>query len=333
MSKCDNIWRLSINLTLLFCVLLLIMPLTIIPCASEPTQSYTFEIDMEIEKTAHVGPGDSGVVTFNGTVEVECTQPTIVVVELSTEDTWSTSTVDPTTMYFRRTGKQEFTIQVTVPHGECCEKTGNFQLNYNSRLYGSGGASMSGWISGLINIAQFYDLSLSSAKPAIETTPGSTNQLDLTIKNTGNGNDTFSISIVDNDKFSTKVSSTLIDICMDENVTVPITINIPSSQNIIGEHEINAQVISINGQKQGMPPKNYSFEISIKESIETSEPDINGPEFDNEENNDDGNVAEEKRPLEEFTFSMDSPYFVIGSLLIIIIIIIILLLIRIRVKN
>ena len=189
----------------------------------------------ETIKTAHVGPDDSGEVTFNGTVSVILNPATRVVVSLNAEDTWGSAVVSPNSILFEENGEKPFGVTVRARPGEPCINTGTVTVTGRWAMYpGSlaGPADPPEGVSGTIYIAQYYDFSLYSEEPLVKCNPGVDVYLDLIINNKGNGEDTFILMIegIPSDwriNFPTRHSVTIPPF---EKVNKTLFLNIPSDE-------------------------------------------------------------------------------------------------------
>ena len=75
-----------LNLGIVVIIILFSIPiisLSTINIHGSSTATYSISMGFEENKTAHPNSGEPGIVIFNGSIEVECSQPTLVIVELS----------------------------------------------------------------------------------------------------------------------------------------------------------------------------------------------------------------------------------------------------------
>ena len=158
---------------------------------------------LDDNKTAHVGPGETCVVTFSGLVTVDCNPATRVAVSLSAEDTWGSAVVEPSTLMFNNDGEQPFGVSVQASPRESCETVGTVRVTGTWHLYpGSlgGKAEPTDGAGGTIYIAQFYRFSVSFPNSALrETVAGQEVTYNICISNDGNGMDSYTIRITNLD--------------------------------------------------------------------------------------------------------------------------------------
>jgi hypothetical protein len=228
----------------------------------------------ESNKTAHVAPGDTGVVTFSGIVTVTCNPLTRVVVSLAAEDTWGSAEVDPSSILFSSSGEQPFGVSVRARERESTKNTGIVTVIGRWTMYpGSltGPAQPQEGVQGRINIAQFFKFTTKSPKAFIETKPGENVDFQLIICNTGNGMDEFSVTVLNSDDLSNqgfKISLSESQISIPENPaegTINISVDISSSVSVIGYHKLEVEVKSLNSDESGDGPVVQNFVIKIPE--------------------------------------------------------------------
>ncbi len=229
---------------------------------------------LEANQTAHVGPGEDGIVEFNGIVSVTCDSNPLTHVEvtLTVVDTWGSSKVVPSKTTFFQSSEESFIVQVAVPVGESCDERGIIKVYGKWIVYpsgASGSAEPEEGLIGQIDIAQFFRFTLSVPQKYCETRPGFDVDFKLGIRNDGNGNDSFIIEILNQDTLSEKDFSVLLSqskVVLSENAPealILISIDIPSSTSVIGQNIIKINVYSENGLLEGLPPSVVRFVIDI----------------------------------------------------------------------
>ena len=228
-------------------------------------------------KTAHVGPGDTGVVTFSGLVQVSMPPGTRVVVSLTAEDTWGSAVVSPSSILFDNDGEKPFSVSVRAPGNESCETIGIVRVFGRWSLYPgglSGSADPVDGAVGRIHIAQFYSFSLSCSRTDFKTSSNEEVELELTIHNEGNGLDAFTIEVVNlnelNDEdFLVTLSESQVEIQKGQSRTIYIRVNTPSSGGT-GDHDVTMYVSSDNGFPEGIAPKIMKYHIDHTSSLASS---------------------------------------------------------------
>ncbi len=254
---------------LLFSLLFLTTIIPDMACAPQvlPTVSIALQ---EPSQTAHVGPGDTGVVTFNGVVEVICNPLTRVVVSLYSEDTWGSSVVSPSSLVFSISGEQSFTVSVQAPLGESCNTCGTVMVTGRWVMYPGtlgGSCNPSGGATGRIDIGQYHKYSFSSPKTNTQTSPGGRVEFELSIKNEGNGDDTVNLGVNNADELTTNglhvtFSTTTLAIPLGENMYVNIFVSTYSTTTG-GTHEIKIEIIPEVSPNENAEPWFYSFNVEL----------------------------------------------------------------------
>jgi hypothetical protein len=244
-----KVFPFMIGVLLLFSILFIT---TYVPDnASAPQVMPTVTIALqEASQTAHVGPGDTGEAIFNGVVSVTSNIVTRIVVSLTSEDTWGTSVVAPSTLTFTRSGDQYFTVSVLAPLGESCENCGTVTVYGRWAMYPgglSGPANPPQGATGRIDIAQYHNLILNSPNSYAQTSRGSRVEFDLFIGNDGNGDDFANLAVNNADELSTNglqasTSPSSIDIPQYDETHVYVFVNTYSS-TVGGTYEIEIQVM------------------------------------------------------------------------------------------
>jgi hypothetical protein len=230
----------------------------------------------ETSKAANVGPGEIGVVTFTGEVQVTKNQATRVVVSLAAEDTWGSAVVSPSSLLFASDGTQPFGVSVRASPRESFSTQGKVTVTGRWSMYPgglSGPANPQAGAEGRIDINQFFKFTLRATSKAFqETAPGAPVTFSLTIQNRGNFMDTFTVSITNYERLSKKhfeVTASQYNIEILENPAeepVRIQVNTPLDWTLYRvEHtSILVEVQSDKGVQEGIPPQTFAFVIREK---------------------------------------------------------------------
>jgi hypothetical protein len=237
---------------------------------------------IEPNKTAQVAPGETGVVTFNLVVNVTKSQVVRIIVSLTADDTWSSAVVEPSSLLFSANGEKPAGVSVRVGPGESCNTVGTVTVKGYWTMYPggmTGSAEPESGVVGNIYIAQYYKFSLHSSTGLFEEVkPGSDVEFDLTIRNEGNGLDSFFIEIENLDELSDKdieasLSESMVVGQAGQNRSTRLYLEVPENIQIIGSHEIKVQVTSEDGIQKGLPPQVMTYVIKIPEEdfTETTE--------------------------------------------------------------
>lgn len=230
---------------------------------------------LEFNKTAQVGPGEDGVVIFNGLVHVTKPPGTTVIVTLSADADSVSVTVSPLTLGFEGSEEEKpFSVSARADSHESAETvatlvvTGTWVVNPTGI---TGYAQPAEGVTARVFIAQFYDFSLSSNMLKAETEGSDSVELELIINNEGNGMDTFRIKVLneydlDDKGFQVSVSESEVDIYEYQSSRVKIFVTTPETSGS-GNHELIIQVISDNGAREGLPPERLVYEIDHSPSL------------------------------------------------------------------
>jgi hypothetical protein len=230
----------------------------------------------EEEQIADVRPGEHGTVLFPGTVTGQLPagssfQDIIVDLVGSTDLDWSV-TINPSQIQLNPGNVEKFTAQVTAPPGTSSSIVETLTVSGRARAFPGTLTVSIAPITGTIRIEQYYQFSLSSNEPICNSTIGEKVELNLDIYNSGNGEDTFSINVVNLHELSSKniiitLSSTTHTIQNKQTGNVLINAEIPNNRNCIGIHYITLEVKSqeqeeIEGQAF---PKTFNLCLRISD--------------------------------------------------------------------
>jgi len=174
--------------------------------AAQPVASIILDTT---EETAHVGPGETGIVTFTGTVDVDMIGPgqsvQLIVVTLEAEAGWP-ATVSPATLYFtaQQTGQAKpFSVAVKVPNFTSFTMSGQVVISGSVRtMPGTPVSYKASPATGIITIKPYFMLTVSCEKPYIEINPGDPLNFKLRIKNDGNTKDRVRMEIKNMDELA-----------------------------------------------------------------------------------------------------------------------------------
>lgn len=229
----------------------------------------------EQSKTANVGPGDTGVVSFTGVISVTLNQATRVVVSLTAEDTWGTAVVSPSSILFSANGDKPFGVSVKARPRESFTNTGTVTVTGRWAMYPgglSGPANPQQGAVGRIDVNQFFKFTLKSEKAFMEVSPGSQLVYTLTIQNRGNFMDTFSIDITNDERlnkndFTVILTQSNIEILENPGEDkIRIQVNTPLDWTLykVEYTSIKVQVTSDKGVNEGIPPQQFTYVVREK---------------------------------------------------------------------
>jgi len=133
---------------------------------------------------------DVGSATFKATVSVDKPPIGIVMVQIdgSTSTGWPT-VVSPQSIPFTSSGDLEITITVTVPQATPCTSVGNVMVSVVATYPGGSTNAQS---SGIVKVHQYFDAVL-NIDPALGVE--NPQHFKIMVKNKGNGQDTFELTL------------------------------------------------------------------------------------------------------------------------------------------
>jgi hypothetical protein len=238
----------------------------------------------EVSQTAYVGPDDTGEVSFNGVVDVLMNDLTTVVVTLTSEDTWDSSVVEPSSLLFETSGQQDFSVLVRVPLGTSFSNMGVLTVSGRWMLTPGSISGSTNQAEGRIDIAQYFQFSIGCKHGILETNPGKEVQFEVDINNEGNFNDAFSVELLNEYELMSKgleltLEATECEILEKMTETVEITVETPAGDSSIGEYYFDVKVWSEKGLEEGVVPEIITLNLKVVEETEEipntqpSEPD------------------------------------------------------------
>ncbi len=179
-------------------IFLLSMVLVFVPAPASASQFTNIQCKFTMSsQEVDVSPGQSGIITYNGEVEVNIVpsspNPAIVQMTASAQG-WPTA-ISPSTMIFTGAGgKQTFQVSVAVPNFTPFTSNGQLKLD---GLLSQGATIKSCTTNAIIKIIQYFRLNVISDQPYMEIAPGDIGNFVVTVDNLGNGADEFEI-LIDN---------------------------------------------------------------------------------------------------------------------------------------
>lgn len=217
-----------------------------------------------IVQCVDVDPSSDGVTVFNGTLYVECENPTITEFNITgsaNTENW-TIIISPATVAFSA-GAHEVPVNVTVivPLGTSGDVVGTINIDGTTRTTTpiSYSASFSNQVAVMVN--KYYVLSVTCSEPYKETTPSGNATFNISITNLGNAMiDDLKIDVENKDEIGNwTVIVPSIYLQIDEKETKNVTLNI-----ITPHEEINSQEIVINVSSQTANlSKTYSVYVDV----------------------------------------------------------------------
>ena len=257
-----------------------------------PVVTLAFDPGEDVQ-TAAVAPGDSGLVSFPGTVSAELAagstvQDVVVTLEASTDTGWPASIEPETVTLNPGTEEAAFIATVSVPLETSWNVTGTLTVSGTAMAYPGALRYNVGSISGAILIDQYYQFSIGCSEPYKQCCPNSVLCYNLTIINEGNGNDKFATEISNleylvHDSFTVTVGTPTIELQGNNYGLVPIMVKTPYSEDSVGVYEIEVKVSSMQDNTGNTQPQTFTLTTHIKDPASipgSSDPDgsDNGPE-------------------------------------------------------
>lgn len=244
----------------------------IIPIGSKGAQPVGSICLDTTEETAHVGPGEDGIVTFTGTVEVDLTGPgknfQTVIATLEVGSTWPAS-ITPTTMHFtaQETGMvKPFEVTIKVPNFTSTSMNEQFVVSGSVRA--SPGPPVSYRMSpatGLITIAPYAILSLSCEDPYKNIGQGNMASYLLRVRNNGNGVGKITAELNDIDEMINDgwaIYDTKYDLYVDvhKEDILNITLSVPASARVAAYKFDISVLLDVGGE---IDSQEYRFFVNV----------------------------------------------------------------------
>lgn len=242
----------------IFIILILLIGLfQIIPNNSiaigDPVVNLRF-IEGEEVQSANVRPGESGEVSFHGTVSADipaggAIQDVIVHLRAATDQGWPT-TITPATLALQPgTEEAPFVATVKVPIETSYGTNGVIIIDGTAETFPGSSTSEIQPITGSILINQYFRFQLDCDRPTLKATSGSDVIFELIIRNEGNGRDRFSLEVnnldeLTRDDFEIELSRSTIEIPEKGEQIVEVTIKVPEGSKGVGKNNIEMKVSS-----------------------------------------------------------------------------------------
>jgi hypothetical protein len=258
----------------LFAVLGIIISITVVSLIHTPPVSGVGEPDIEItlatkSVTAFVAPGQEGLVSFTGDVSTDAPwSPNIqyFIVELTAEaGGWGVSTPSPL-IFSKETVVQPFRITVQVPSETSSSVMAELIVggtwNYDPGV-------MSGDVEparGIIYIQQYYSIGLSCDDSIIECPRAKTSDMDILVRNDGNGPDKIHPEVENaddlrEDDISARFPTDVTDV--PEKQERPLSLLLTKGSNTMrGEYSATVEGYSVNAARLGQ-----SYDVEILEIV------------------------------------------------------------------
>ncbi len=242
----------------IFIILILLIGLfQILPnnsiAVGNPVVHLQFNEGEEVQQ-ANVRPGESGEVSFHGTVSADipaggAVQDVQVYLRAATNQGWPTTITPAVIMLQLGTEEAPFIATVKVPIETSYGTESIIIIDGTAETFPGSSTSEVPPLAGTIKIAQYYRFALDCDAPTLKTTSGSDVTFELIIRNEGNGRDRFSIEVNNLDEltrkgFEIELSRSMIEIPEKGEQTVEITIKVPDGSKGVGKNNIELKVCS-----------------------------------------------------------------------------------------
>ncbi len=243
MSTMYRIFKLAIMLTIL---LGSVMAITVsMPEEAEAISTPVVEIrwaeGQEVQE-ADVRPGESGLVTFTGTVSADLAAGSVfqdVRVSLigSTDQGWPVTVTPAIVMLNPGTEEKAISCTVAVTPEMSYYTSGTLSLGGQAAAFPGSLQFTVPPITGTIKIKQYYRFTIGCAKPYVEVAPSERLTFQLRIMNEGNARDKFGIDInnlqkLTKDAWTVTLSQNQIEIQQINEDYIPIQVGTPIKFNL-----------------------------------------------------------------------------------------------------
>lgn len=153
-------------------------------------------------------------------------------VNMSAECSGWSAVCEPATLVFTGSGNQSFNVTVSVPAGE--EGGETRQLNVTATVTAAGIPASNATAYAIVTVRQVFGVDLSSEVSSLETTAGSPVNWPFRLTNTGNGRDSYSVSVVDLQSYTStgwalRFNRTIVSIDNGSQADISLNITPPAS--------------------------------------------------------------------------------------------------------
>jgi hypothetical protein len=224
---------------------------------------------------ADVRPGEAGVVTFPGTVEVEMKAGSAVqdvVVELfgNSSQSWEV-TINPEQVQVSPGEIANFQVNVRVPSEASIYLADVITISGLASPYPGSVTYDVSPISGTIRVNQFYKFSIECDNPSIKTKLDRKVSASINIFNHGNGLDLYSIRItnlneLNKDDITATLSISRFEVDEKSSSTVVISIETADDRNCLGKHQVEVEVFSLKEEEEEGAGfiKSYVIDVDVE---------------------------------------------------------------------
>lgn len=270
--------------SVIFILLILVFPLLSINALAvgSPVVELKFDPGEEVQY-ADVAPGESGMVSFSGTVRADLAaggsvQDVVVNLQASTDQGWAT-TIDPTTVVLNPgTEEVPFLATVSVPPETSFYVCGVLTISGTATAYPGALRYTIDSITGTILINQYYKFSIGCNEPYQECCPDSELCYELNIYNEGNGLDEFMVEITNleyltHELFTVSPETNTMEIPEKNVGQVNVQVATPYNEDSLGVYDIELEVRSIKEESNTghTIPQTFTLNTRIKSADSISD--------------------------------------------------------------
>jgi hypothetical protein len=202
------------------------------------------------ETFADVGPGDDCQATIDGVASINYVGPSRTIVTFHCTDTWGKAHVEPINIEFSpmEPDDKPFTIFISIPKQIPCTMVGMVEVYGTFDTYQGNELGYSNTVTGTIKVNQYHCFTTLVMNDKYKrTSPGEAVEFDLKVQNTGNGMDTYSIQVLNEDELESEdyvvtMSQRSFDISKFSEEVIKITVTPPKGLDTGGKQDIKLAV-------------------------------------------------------------------------------------------
>ncbi len=209
---------------------------------------------------ADVRPGESGLVTFTGTVSADLPaggafQDVIVNLQGSTDQAWPVTVTPATVLLQPGTEEAPISATVAVTPETSYYTAGSLTIGGTASAFPGSLRYPINPVTATIKIKQYYRFSIGCSKPYVEVAPSERLVFNLQIMNEGNARDKYGIEIknlekLSKDSWTITLSRPQIEIPEKNEETIPIPVGTPIKFNLWINEVQNIEVIVKSVQEE-----------------------------------------------------------------------------------
>jgi hypothetical protein len=238
----------GVHLVVSILVLLILLP----PVQAGPSEGPVPVVSVTLDPTwqvAEVTQSQSGEVTVQGTIDID--QPQIMMSNVTIKAVMNTGwpiEVEPTTTQVTGPAIVNFQVDVVVPAATSSLIVGNLIVTVSVKAPLL--TAVHATATAVVSVSQYYKLRIEASDPLVHMERGQSGEIEVSIYNDGNGQDTFEISLEDvPNGIRASLETNQITIPQDDNETVAIDVTVENdSPNEM--HTITVKVVSLESGRE-----------------------------------------------------------------------------------